>query len=126
MLKTTDKDKGKINLSSRQQILYLLSKTQVNNDFILEESDDEIKTNYSWFNYFKERQEKIKNKIPKSTQVYRQKQHKLSQKEYLLIRKNIYIERKREVFYEDDAYVCTCEKPKKSLYVDNWNESVNQ
>ena len=36
---------------------------------------------------------------------------KLSQKEYTLIKKNIFIDRKKYQITDDDTYICQCEKP---------------
>lgn len=120
-------EKSKVSgLSSRQQILYLLNKTQENNEFILENSDDEFKTESKWIDYFKFSKQKIRDLLPKQLINQRLKQHKQSQKEYIQIKKNIYIERKKEAFSEEDGYICSCEKPKKNLYVDNWIDKINE
>lgn len=127
MNKNEPQQKSKfVTLSARQQILYLLSKTQENNDFVYENSDEDIKIEYKWMDFYKETQEQVRNSIPKQVSSTRNKLHKESQKEYVPIKKNIYIERKKEIFNEDDAFICSCVKPNKSLFTSNWYKNLSQ
>ena len=113
-------------MSSRQQLLYLINKTQ-NEDFKYENADEEeVSSEFRWIDYCKKNKLEIKSKIPKKIENERIKLHKSSQKEYTIIRKNIYIERKKNAFNLDEAYVCSCDKPKKGKYTNNWEDNVNE
>lgn len=35
----------------------------------------------------------------------------MSNKEFTLIKKNIYLDRKKYPFTDDEAFICSCEKP---------------
>ena len=35
----------------------------------------------------------------------------MSYKEFTLIKKNIYLDRKKYPFTDDEAFICSCEKP---------------
>ena len=49
--------------------------------------------------------------MPKHVINERNKLIKQSYKEFTFIRKNIYLDRKKYPFTEEDAFVCQCEKP---------------
>lgn len=112
-------------MSSRQQLLYLINKTQDDN-FKLGNSEEEPTSQFRWIDYFKKRKLEIRSNINKSEEINRIKLHKLSQKEYTVIKKNIYIDRKKNNFDIDDAYICSCDKPKKSRYRNNWEDNINE
>lgn len=113
-------------MSSRQQLLYLLNMTQPGNEVEEEEEEEEPELQFKWIDYINRQKEKIRSQIPKSIVNKRIKYHRLSHKEYTQIKKNIYIERKKAPFSEDDAYICKCEKPKKSIHKPGWFENVNE
>ncbi len=61
--------------------------------------------------YFIQQQNKHQASLQKETQRERQKHIKQSLKEYTLIKKNAYLDRKKYAFTEDEGYVCSCEEP---------------
>lgn len=127
-LQDPEKQTSKVStMSSRQQILYLLNKTQ-EKDFDIDQdsSEEEINTKYSWIEYFKEKQAHIRESIPEKILQQRNKLTKLSKGFYKLINKNIYKDKKRINFSLDDAYVCGCEKPKKTLFDEDWINKVDE
>jgi hypothetical protein len=131
-LQEVDKDKqekqvSKIStMSSRQQILYLLNKTQ-EEGFTIDQysSEEDITVEYSWIEYFNARQQKIQEGIPPKIVAERERLTKLSRGYYKPIAKNIYRERKKGGFSLDDAYVCSCEKPKRTLFSEEWMNKVD-
>jgi hypothetical protein len=97
-------------MSSRQQILYLMNKTQGNEEW---EDDDNMSEELSdYHKYFLEQREKKRENMPKSVLQERQRLLKMSLKEFTPIKKNIYIDRKKYPFLEDHAMQCSCDKPK--------------
>jgi hypothetical protein len=97
-------------MSSRQQILYLMNKTQGKEEW--EEDDNMGEELPDYHKYFLEQREKKRENMPKSVLQERQRLLKMSLKEFTPIKKNIYIDRKKYPFLEDHAMQCSCDKPK--------------
>lgn len=63
--------------------------------------------------------------MPKHIQMERARLMKQSMKEYAHIKKNVYIDRKKYAFIDDDAYVCSCDRPSSKQLIDD-NDSVEK
>ncbi len=97
-------------MSSRQQILYLMNKTQGKEPWEQDDNQEEELPDYH--KYFLEQREKKRNNMQKTVLQERQRLLKMSLKEFAPIKKNIYIDRKKYPFLEDHAMQCSCDKPK--------------
>jgi hypothetical protein len=99
-------------MSSRQQILYLLNKTQSQDNWEAELKEDNPEDFPDFHEYFLQKKQKLRNSMPKHIIEERNKLLKMSIKEYTPIKKNIYIDRKKYPFLEEHAMMCSCDKPK--------------
>jgi hypothetical protein len=96
-------------MSSRQQILYLMNKTQSQEGWDAELNLGELP---DYHEYFHQQKQKLRNSKPKHVLDERNKLLKMSMKEFTHIKKNIYIDRKKYPFLEEHAMMCSCDRPK--------------
>jgi hypothetical protein len=100
-------------MSSRQQILYLMNKTQNAEDWEGDSKEQQVEELPDYHEYFLQKKQKFRNNLPKHVMDERNKLLKMSIKEYQPIKKNIYIDRKKYPFLEDHAMLCSCDRPRR-------------
>ena len=97
----------KVNLSSmseRQALLYFQHNSNEDRNIPSEKPNSLL----NYHDYYLYKQKKARSQIDRAKLAERAKNHKLAAKEFTLIKKNIYIDRKKYVFTDDDGYVCNC------------------
>jgi hypothetical protein len=99
-------------MSSRQQILYLMNKTQSQEGWEVDLKENNPEDLPDYHEYYLQQKQKLRNSMPKHLQDERNKLLKLSMKEFTHIKKNVYIDRKKYPFLEEHAMMCSCDRPK--------------
>jgi len=113
----SDKKINLSTLSERQAVLFLKHQqhntNSVNNNLIekqIKSPKEKEKQNIllDYHLYYEYKKNESLSKTPKEILLNRQQLYKQSLKEYIPIKKNIYIDRKKYSFTDDDALPCTC------------------
>ena len=113
----SDKKLNLSTLSERQAVLFLKhqqSNQNINSNNLPEKQINSQKEKekqnilLDYHQYYEYKKTESLSKIPKEIQQNRQLLYKQSLKEYIPIKKNIYIDRKKYSFTDDDALPCTC------------------
>jgi ADP-dependent phosphofructokinase/glucokinase len=112
----SDKKINLSTLSERQAVIFLKHQqhntNSVNNNLIekqIKSPKEKEKQNilFDYHLYYEYKKNESLSKTPKEILLNRQQLYKQSLKEYIPIKKNIYIDRKKYSFTDDDALPCT-------------------